>query len=229
MDMAQIISPQRKVRLNQLISKLEAKNGSEIVVVTVPETTPSPTPKAFATELFKTWGIGKKGKDNGVLFLISKGDRRVEIETGYGVEAILPDALVANIIDQEIIPQFKRGNFDRGILAGTESLVSKLGGNLAFATANTAHSSYQQTKLNPVVIPLAFLLVFLILVFIVLAASSSSRRRPYSSSSSGGGSDSSGGDIGGSSFGGGDSYGGDIGDSSFGGGDSGDGGAGGDW
>ena len=53
-----------------MISELEKENGTEIAVVTVPTTKPSPTPKAFTTELFNTWGIGKKGKDNGILFLI---------------------------------------------------------------------------------------------------------------------------------------------------------------
>ncbi len=94
-----------------------------MAVVTVPETAPAASPKTFATELFNKWGIGKKGKDNGVLFLISVGDRRVEIETGYGVEGILPDAKVGNIINTQIIPRFKKGDFEGGTLAGTKALV----------------------------------------------------------------------------------------------------------
>jgi uncharacterized protein len=65
--------------------------------------------------------IGKKRQDNGVLVLISVGDRRVEIETGYGVEALLPDAKVGNIIDTQIIPYFKKGDFAGGTLAGTKN------------------------------------------------------------------------------------------------------------
>jgi len=109
-----------------MITQLEAKNGSEIAVVTVPETAPSASPKAFATSLFNHWGIGKKEQDNGVLFLISKGDRRVEIETGYGVEAILPDAQVGQIIDNHILPNFKTENFDQGATIGTQLLVRQL-------------------------------------------------------------------------------------------------------
>ncbi|MDZ7958551.1 MAG: TPM domain-containing protein [Aulosira sp. DedQUE10] len=122
-DMAGILSDQTETQINQMISQLEAKNGTEMAVVTVPKTSPAPSPKQFATELFNHWGIGKKGKDNGVLFLISVGDRRVEIETGYGAEAILPDAKVGNIIDSQIIPQFKKGDFEGGTLAGTKALV----------------------------------------------------------------------------------------------------------
>lgn len=125
-DMANVLSPQTESQLNQLITQLEAENGSEIAVVTVPETSPSASPKAFATSLFNYWGIGKKEQDNGVLFLISKGDRRVEIETGYGVEAILPDAKVGQIIDNHILPNFKTGNFDQGATTGTQLLVKHL-------------------------------------------------------------------------------------------------------
>lgn len=122
-DMAGILSNETESQINQMISQLKAKNGTEIAVVTVPKTTPPDSPKIFATELFNYWGVGKKGKDNGVLFLISVGDRRVEIETGYGIEAILPDAKVGNIIDSQIIPQFKKGDFAGGTVAGTKALV----------------------------------------------------------------------------------------------------------
>ncbi len=125
-DMAGVLDETTEAKLNSVISELEAKNGTEIAVVTVAETAPSASPKEFTTTLFNYWGVGKKGKDNGVLFLISKGDRRVEIETGYGIEAILPDAKVANIIDSKIIPPFKQGNFNGGTLAGTQALVIAL-------------------------------------------------------------------------------------------------------
>ncbi len=71
--------------------------------------------------MFNTWGIGKKGRDNGVLFLVSKGDRRTEIETGDGIEGILPDAKVGNILRKQVTPQFKQGKFEAGILAGTRA------------------------------------------------------------------------------------------------------------
>ncbi|MEG4944351.1 TPM domain-containing protein [Microcoleus sp. F4-D5] len=125
-DKANILSDSTETQLNQMISDLEAKNGSEIAVVTVPDTKPSATPKAFATELFNFWGIGKKGKNNGVLLLISSGERRVQIETGSGIQSILPDAKVVGIIQTEITPPFKQQDFDGGTLAGTKALVNVL-------------------------------------------------------------------------------------------------------
>lgn len=127
-ELAMTLLQARPVMTHRQISGLEAKNGSEIAVVTVPETAPASTPKEFATTLFNYWGIGKKDQDNGVLFLISKGDRRVEIETGYGIEGVLPDAQVGQIIEQNILPQFKEGNFNGSILAGTKVLVQVLEG-----------------------------------------------------------------------------------------------------
>ncbi|MEG4037149.1 TPM domain-containing protein [Microcoleus sp. S36b_A4] len=125
-DKANILSDSTETQLNQMISDLEAKNGSEIAVVTVPDTKPSATPKAFATELFNFWGIGKKGKNNGFLLLISSGERRVQIETGSGIQSILPDAKVVGIIKTEITPRFKQQDFDGGTLAGTKALVNVL-------------------------------------------------------------------------------------------------------
>lgn len=118
-DMAELLSPEGEAKLNQMITALEETNGAEMAVVTVPDTQSFASPKAFTTELFNTWGIGKKGQDNGVLVMVSKGDRRVEIETGYGVEAILPDAQVGNIIRTEILPAFKQEEYETGIVNGT--------------------------------------------------------------------------------------------------------------
>ncbi len=125
-DKANILSDSTETQLNQMIGELDAKNGSEIAVVTVPDTKPSVTPKAFATELFNYWEIGKKGKNNGVLLLISSGERRVQIETGSGIQGILPDAKTVSIIQTEITPKFKQQDFDGGTLAGTKALVNVL-------------------------------------------------------------------------------------------------------
>lgn len=126
MDMADLITPATEAQINQIITALEAQNGAELAVVTVSTSEPADSPKELATALFNEWGIGKAGQDNGVLLLVSEGDRRVEIETGYGVEAILPDAKVGRIITGTITPRFWVGDFDGGILAGTQALVSEL-------------------------------------------------------------------------------------------------------
>jgi uncharacterized protein len=143
-DMADLLDAATEAELNQMISRLEARNGSEMAIVTVPDTAPDASPKVFTTRLFNTWGIGKKGQNNGVLVMISRGDRRVEIETGQGVRALLPDASIQGIIRQQITPQFKQGNFNGGILAGSRSLVAVL--NRYTPPGNRNASSPQQTS-----------------------------------------------------------------------------------
>jgi uncharacterized protein len=223
-DKAEILQPETETQLNQMIARLEAKNGAEIAVVTVPETAPAASPKEFTTNLFNYWKIGKKGQDNGVLFLISVKDRRVEIETGYGVEGILPDGKVGNIIETQITPRFRQKDFDGGTLAGTRSIIVSLEPSLSKElTQDTPQNDSRGVQhfwmwlvalwLGSVI----FYLIYRISLYLISGGSS------FSGGDSGG-SSFGGGDSGGSSFGGGDSGG-----SSFGGGDSGGGGAGDSW
>jgi uncharacterized protein len=125
-DTAHLLKPETQRELNQIISKLEQENGTEIAVVTVIDTAPAATPKQFATQLFNHWGIGKRGQDNGVLLLVSRDDRRVEIATGYGIEPILSNARVGQIIQQEILPHFRQQDFSAGVLSGTRAIVIAL-------------------------------------------------------------------------------------------------------
>ena len=125
-DVANILSADTEVRLNQRISQLAAKNGSEIAVVTLPDTSPANTVKAYATDLFNTWGIGKRGFDNGVLFLVAVKERRIEIETGRGISPYISDRQVKQIIEELITPEFKRQNYDRGLINGVEEIAIRL-------------------------------------------------------------------------------------------------------
>ncbi|MFM6323202.1 MAG: TPM domain-containing protein [Microcystis sp.] len=223
-DKAEILQPETETQLNQMIARLEAKNGAEIAVVTVPETAPAASPKEFTTNLFNYWKIGKKGQDNGVLFLISVKDRRVEIETGYGVEGILPDGKVGNIIKTQITPRFRQKDFDGGTLAGTRAIIVSLEPSLSKElTQDTPQNNSRGVHFRMwlgVAIGgglVIFYLIYRISLYLISGGSS------FSGGDRGGGSF-GGGDRGGSSFGGGDSGG-----SSFGGGDSGGGGAGDSW
>jgi uncharacterized protein len=123
-DTANILDQNTIAKLNTIISEVKTKTGAQIVVVTVPDTKPSSTPKEFATDLFNRWGIGQKGQDNGLLLLISRNERRVEIETGYGTEGVLTDAQTGNIIRTKIIPSFKQENYADGTLEGVRAIAN---------------------------------------------------------------------------------------------------------
>lgn len=85
-------------------------------------------PPCYATHVFRTWGLGQADRDNGVLLLIARDDRTLRIEVGYGVEGDLTDARSGAIIRSEIVPRFRAGNFDGGVLAGVEAIVTSIAG-----------------------------------------------------------------------------------------------------
>ncbi len=82
----------------------------------------------YATKLGRNWGIGTKGKNNGILMLIAIGDRKVSIQTGYGAEGAVPDITTHEIIENDLKPNFKAGNYYAGIDAGTNSLIKYMKG-----------------------------------------------------------------------------------------------------
>ncbi|MFT0787600.1 TPM domain-containing protein [Synechococcus sp. H55.10] len=152
-DTADILSSSTENELNRLLTQLEQRTSAEMAVVTVPNTQGYATPKAFTTQLFNYWGIGKAGQNNGVLFLISVGDRRVEIETGRGLATILPDSRVQQIIDQQILPKFRNRDFDGGTLAGVRQLTSVLQGQPVAEVPSAA--SQASTSLSTAAVPRA--------------------------------------------------------------------------
>ncbi|MCS6925530.1 MAG: TPM domain-containing protein [Candidatus Binatia bacterium] len=118
-DFAGVIDPATRQHLTRLLEELRAKTGAEIAVVTV-ETTRPLTAFEYAMRIAEAWRPGAKGKDNGVVFLVAVRDRQMFIATGYGVEGVLPDGRVGEIQDDYILPYFRRGEYARGILAGTQ-------------------------------------------------------------------------------------------------------------
>ncbi len=115
-DMAGAMSAEGVAMADSLLSQIWQTSTAEPVVVIVPDLDGEDIDD-YATELFTSWGIGKKDRDNGVLVLISVGDREAVIRTGYGAEGVLPDALCWGIIRNDMAPRFKEGDYDRGVLA----------------------------------------------------------------------------------------------------------------
>ncbi|MEK9150043.1 MAG: TPM domain-containing protein, partial [Candidatus Desantisbacteria bacterium] len=122
-DSAEIISPNDELAITGMAEELERKTTAQLAVVTI-ETTQPETIEGFSVKLFEKWGIGQKGKDNGILLLIASSDRKLRIETGYAVEGILPDATCKMIIENGIIPYFKRAEYSQGILYGASVIAT---------------------------------------------------------------------------------------------------------
>lgn len=123
-DTAHVLDGAAVRRLNQSLDALERDLGVEVAVVTVPSV--SGTPKEFATALFQRWGIGKAGTNNGLLVLLVMDRRRLEMETGYGLEEMLPDGWLGVMQNDVMVPRFKKGDFAEGLLAGVERVGERL-------------------------------------------------------------------------------------------------------
>jgi uncharacterized protein len=126
-DFAGILSEDTKSQISGLIDEVKRSTGAEIAVVTVPSLE-GMTIEEYAVKLFKAWGIGKKGEDNGVLFLIAPNERKTRIEVGYGLEAVITDGRAGEIIRETVLPFFKAGDYDQGILQGSMQIAALISG-----------------------------------------------------------------------------------------------------
>lgn len=124
-DTAQMLSPTEELELNAMITVAEQQTRSEIAVVTV-DGVDTATPKDFATKLFNHWGIGKKTANNGLLVLMVKDQRRLEMETGYGTETVLTDGWLKTMQQRDMVPRFKEGAYGEGIKDGVALSIERL-------------------------------------------------------------------------------------------------------
>lgn len=122
-DMPGALRADTIARLNETIGAFERTTGIEMAVV-VMQSLDGGSIEEAAADLFALWGIGKKDRDNGLLLLWSVGDRRVRVEVGYGLEGVVPDGKAGAILDAFVIPHFRSGAFDAGILAGVDALLA---------------------------------------------------------------------------------------------------------
>jgi uncharacterized protein len=113
--------------LTQTLKNFEARKGSQIAVLIVP-TTDGEAIEQFSLRVAEAWKIGRKRVDDGALLVIAKNDRHLRIEVGYGIEGALTDATTKRIIDEDITPKFKAGDFAGGISAGVERMIKVIDG-----------------------------------------------------------------------------------------------------
>lgn len=113
-DFAGILTPQQKELLENRCKTLRQTTGAQFAVVTV-KSLEGGQIDDFANKLFARWGVGEKGKNNGILLLVALQDRKARVEVGYGLEPILPDALAGRVLDQELFPAFKQKRYFEGL------------------------------------------------------------------------------------------------------------------
>ncbi len=212
-DDANILSASTKNELDAMLAQHEKTSGEQVVIATL-DSLQGHSIEDYGYQLGRNWGIGQKGKDNGAILIVAPNERKVRIEVGYGLEGQLTDATSRVIIESYITPQFRKGDFNAGVLAGTAGILRALGDDAAANLHSEVEPSAQANNENQTPISISDMLVplvfFLIVLFIALR-----RSRPYlmrhggyfgpGPSSFGGGSSSG---DGGSFSGGGGSFGG---------------------
>jgi uncharacterized protein len=158
-DYASILSTQTVWQLDQELKAHEDSTSNQVVVLTV-NSLDGMAVQDYALKAAETWKLGQKGKDNGVLLLVAKEDRKVSIQVGYGLEGTLTDAICNTIIRREIIPSFKANDYDGGIRKGVDAILAGLQGTYT-ADARTGGRSG-----NPpgIMFSVMFLGIFLLVV-----------------------------------------------------------------
>jgi uncharacterized protein len=219
-DQAGILNSAEESRLTTKLKDLEDKTSIQLVVVTLSSLRGSPI-EEWGLTLGRSWGIGQKGKDNGVLLIVAPNDRELRIEVGYGLEGTLPDATADAIIRNVIVPRFKNGNMAGGISDGVNAIIAVFTGTgEEFTPSRRELVGQTVSKLLPMLF-IGFFVIMAIVSFIQQGRRQRGNRYYRNSSggwvyvddddrgSSGGGFSSGGGGFsgGGGSFGGGGSSG----------------------
>ncbi len=152
--------------IENALKRFEDTTSTQIVVLMV-DSLRGESIEDYAVNVFQTNKIGQAKKDNGVLLVIAKGDRKTKIEVGYGLEGVLTDALCEQIIDREMIPQFQQSNFYGGIVTGVTSIMGAVGGE---------YKAEAKGKAAPAISG-GLVILFLLFFFYVLLPMAASRRR----------------------------------------------------
>ena len=127
MDFTGTLKPAERAELEGLLAALEARKGAQIAVLIVPTTQPE-TIEQYARRVLDEWKLGRRGIDDGALLVLAMQDRALRIETQYGLEGVIPDAIAKRIIEEDILPRFRQGDFAGGIRRGVERLVERVEG-----------------------------------------------------------------------------------------------------
>lgn len=126
-DLGGVLDDATEATLIARLAAHEDSTSNQIVVLTIPSLG-GEILEAYATQVFRTWGLGQADRDNGVLLLVAVADRELRIEVGYGLEGALTDATAGSIIRNEIVPRFRDADFDGGVLAGVDAILRAVDG-----------------------------------------------------------------------------------------------------
>lgn len=165
-DAANLLVPADESALDAKLAAYEKETGRQMVVATIPDLEGYPI-EDYGYRLGRNWGIGSKDKDDGTLLIVAPNDRKVRIEVGYGLEPYMTDAYSSVIINTQILPRFKAGDFTGGINAGADAMIAqlKLSPEEAAARLKAAETSRAEEGGD---VPVALIFWLIVLFFVIL-------------------------------------------------------------
>lgn len=172
-DFAEILSSETKTKLENNLKELDSQTGAQIALVTLKSLNGYPIEDVGLT-IGRDWKVGQKGKNNGVVILVAPTEKKLRIEIGYGLEGTITDSMAGRIRDQYMIPYFKIGDYEKGIIYGTTAITTKIADSYGKKLTGT----YKLPPENPP-ISLFDIIFFIFIISIIIRAIT--YKDPYSS------------------------------------------------
>jgi len=218
-DYARVVSAGTAAQLNRTLEDFERQSSDQIVVAVFPGMQSDSSIEDYTVRVARSWQVGQKNKNNGAVLFVFVQDRKMFLQVGYGLEGVLPDALCKRIIDEQIAPRFKAGDFDGGLTAGVQAILAATKGEYKGAGQTVAEQRQAYVhRGGEGLVPVIIVVVIVLLIFFsdlsrwrrgVLLSGGGWRSSGWSSGGwSGGGFGGGGGGGGGGFSGGGGSFGG---------------------
>jgi uncharacterized protein len=161
-DHARMLSPGTAQQLEQKLAAFEHDQSTQIAVLTVPSLQGDDIDQ-FTIRVAEQWKLGQKGKDNGVLLVLAQAERKVRIEVGRGLQGVLPDITASHIIRDVMQPYLKSNNFDQGVTAGIDAIISATSGEFKAAPQDAGKQAHKRTSSS---FPMLLLLIAVVVVLL---------------------------------------------------------------
>jgi uncharacterized protein len=166
-DFAGVIPNEQRTAMSSLAQEVLEKTGTAVVVATF-RTVGDNDPDDYANRLYEAWGIGRKGEDKGVLIFLALQERRVRIETGYGVEGVITDGMAGEILDRYAMPSLRTGDYGSGLYNAMIAVSEILARNADVTLTGAPRFEVPATReVRPAMHPLTVIIFFLILTLLV--------------------------------------------------------------
>ena len=175
-DQANLLDPATEQALTEKLAALETATSDQLVVVTL-NSLQDQEIEDYGYQLGRAWGIGQKENDNGALLIVAPNERKVRVEVGYGLEPILTDAFSSQIIRDDILPSFRDGDYQAGVVKGVDALIAQLSLDPAEAQARAQAAAAQQTDTKAEsIIPVVIIAAIFLFMFLIAMRSGRGRR-----------------------------------------------------